>query len=60
MIDFNTVLNYSDQPVTCPLCGVRTEIILDLSHTRNQIQLHQCLNTRCGNSFVVESESEEL
>jgi len=33
----------SEQPTTCPLCGSRTDIVLDLSHTIEQTQIHQCL-----------------
>jgi hypothetical protein len=56
MIDFKNVFAYSDQPTTCPKCGSRSEIILDLSHTKNQVQVHQCLNAKCQNQFVVEED----
>ncbi len=56
MIDFTTVFIYSAQPVTCPMCGVRTDIILDLSHTRNQTQIHKCFNKECNYEFVVEKD----
>ena len=58
MLDFNNVLFLNDQPVTCPKCGARTEIILDLSHTRNRVQIHECLRPDCKNEFVTEEEDE--
>jgi len=58
MIDFNEIIVYTDQPVTCYECGSRTEIILDLSHTNNNPQVHQCLNYYCKMEFVVESDKE--
>ena len=58
MIDYKEVIVYSDQPQTCNKCGSRTEIILDLSHTKNQSQVHQCLNLECKNQFVVEVDYE--
>lgn len=56
MIDFSYVLIANDQPVTCPKCGARTDIMLDLSHTTNQTQIHECLNEKCSNLFVVEKD----
>ena len=58
MIDFKKVIIYNDQPVTCPNCGNRTEVILDLSHTIEQSQIHKCLSQRCFNEFVTQIESE--
>ncbi|WP_111610197.1 ogr/Delta-like zinc finger family protein [Algoriphagus yeomjeoni] len=48
----------SDQPTTCPHCGLRTEIISDQSHTNSQIQIHQCPDTSCGFQFVVTNDVE--
>jgi len=56
MISSSYVLLANDQPVTCPKCGARTNIILDLSHTTNQTQVHRCLNRKCTNLFVVEKD----
>lgn len=56
MVDFRNVLVFSDQPVTCPRCGARTDIILDLSHTKNEAQIHQCLAEGCSSVFVVEKD----
>jgi len=40
----------SDQPTTCPKCGVRTNIIEDKSFT----QKHLCLNETCNYQFILE------
>ncbi|WP_139229097.1 ogr/Delta-like zinc finger family protein [Algoriphagus aquimarinus] len=47
----------SDQPTTCPQCGLRTEIITDLSHS-SQTQIHQCPDATCGFEFVVTDDIE--
>jgi hypothetical protein len=60
MIDLKYALTFSDQPITCPKCGARTEITLDLSHTYNQIQMHQCLFPDCQNEFVVAKDDEPV
>lgn len=60
MIEYNEVLIYSDQPQTCPKCGLRTEIILDISHINNKSQVLKCLNDRCDTKFVVESDKDFL
>lgn len=39
----DSVIIRSDQPTTCPFCGARTDIILDLGHTVEGTQIHQCL-----------------
>lgn len=54
MINFNNVFILSDQSQTCPKCGSRTDIILDLSHTKNQTQIHECLSDNCNFTFVTE------
>jgi hypothetical protein len=56
MINFQEVLIINDQPVICPKCGTRTDVILDLSHTKNQTQIHQCINERCAHLFIVEKD----
>ncbi len=56
MIDFLEAVITSDQPITCPKCGVRTDIVLDLSHTTNQTQIHECLNKECNYQFIVEKD----
>jgi hypothetical protein len=56
MIDFREVLIINDQPTTCPKCGARTDITLDLSHTKNQTQIHKCYNEDCNCQFMVEED----
>ncbi len=56
MIDFSTVYLYSEQPTTCPRCGLRTEIVIDLSPTNNNTQVHKCLNVYCSHNFIVQSD----
>lgn len=58
MIDYKEVITYNDQPVTCPNCGNRTEIILDFSHTSEQTQIHKCLSENCKNEFVTQIDNE--
>jgi hypothetical protein len=52
MIDFQEVYIRSEQPTTCPKCFYRTEIVLDLSHTKDETQIHRCLNSKCQEEFV--------
>lgn len=58
MIDFQEITVYNDQPVTCPNCGNRTEIVLDLSHIPDQTQIHRCLTESCKHKFVTQKDSE--
>jgi len=41
-----------DQPTTCPICGARTDIVSDLSHTKLKLQIHECLNAQCRYIFL--------
>ncbi len=52
MINFSEVIVYSDQPTTCPKCGLRSEITVDLSHTNDVTQIHKCPNEKC--EFVMQ------
>lgn len=58
MINLFQLFVYSDQPVTYPLCGGRTEIILDLSHTKNQTQIHECINQECKHELFFINDHE--
>lgn len=58
MLDYSVVYIYSDQPTTCPNCGSRSEIILDFSHTKDQTQIHKCLNHKCKFEFVMQNDKE--
>ena len=46
-----------DQPTTCPICGNRAEILLDLSHINNQPQIHNCMSKNCKFTFVEETDT---
>jgi len=56
MPEISEVYLYTDQPTTCPKCGVRTDIVLDLAYTVEKTQLHKCLSKYCGFEFVVEED----
>jgi hypothetical protein len=58
MINFSEVFIYSDQPTTCPKCGLRTEIFLDLSYTKEQTQIHKCHSASCQFEFVMQNDFE--
>lgn len=59
MIDYSEVYVFTDQPTTCPKCGSRTEIILDLIETPEQTQLHKCLTVNCSFKFVMQNDVAE-
>jgi len=54
---YSEVYIYSDQPVTCPKCGARTEITLDLFSTPEQTQHHTCLSVKCRFMFVTQNDN---
>ena len=58
MIKPKEVYIYSDQPTTCPICGVRSEAILDLLHTEDAVQVHQCLSEKCKFEFVLQQDPD--
>lgn len=58
MIDFNEIITYNDQPIICPNCGNRTDIILDFSHTIEQTQIHKCLSIDCEKEFVTQKDGK--
>ena len=41
-----------EQPTTCPVCGVRTEIISDFSHTLLKLGINECLANSCKYVFL--------
>ncbi|MEI7583462.1 hypothetical protein [Runella sp.] len=59
MIDYLEIYTFSDQPATCPKCGSRTEITLDLFKTPEQTQHHKCLSDKCGYEFVIQKDNDE-
>jgi len=38
----------NNQPITCGLCGTRT----DFKEVSDVMQLHECLNSNCGYKFI--------
>lgn len=58
MINYSEVFIYSNQPTTCPLCGACTKIILDLSHTKYQTQIHKCHNKNCNFEFIIQFDDD--
>ncbi len=41
----------NDQPMTCGLCGARTDFV----ETNDGLQLHECLNLDCRYQFIAEN-----
>ena len=54
--DFNKVYDLSDQPTTCPKCGTRTEILLELKLKTKGFQIHRCLGKNCTFEFSAEDD----
>ena len=57
-MDYTNIFIANDQPTTCPKCGNRTEIIVELNYTPYIVQHHQCLSDYCSHKFVVENDIE--
>lgn len=55
---YEVVFLLTDQPATCPLCGARTDILLDMSHTVYEAQVHQCLSAYCQFEFATQTDLE--
>lgn len=49
---------YSDQPATCPNCGSRSEIILEIPQTKYQTQIHKCINIKCKKEFEMQYDED--
>lgn len=58
MITYSEVYIYSDQPVTCPRCGTRSEVLLNLSHTIDKTEVHLCIQANCGYEFVMMDDDD--
>jgi hypothetical protein len=56
-MDYSDIYIMNDQPTTCPICGSRTELILDLSDTVEKTQYHKCLAVNCSYKFIVEEDT---
>lgn len=50
------VFIYSEQPTTCPKCGLRTKIIYDFPFSKEKKQIHKCSDDQCGFEFVVQED----
>jgi hypothetical protein len=59
MIDYSNVYIYTDQPTTCPVCGSRTEITIDLNDSLEQTQHHRCFSSDCNYEFVMQRDDNE-
>lgn len=53
---YSEVFIYSDQPVTCPYCSKRTEILLDMFQTTAVLQVHFC--NHCDTEFVIQQDDD--
>ena len=52
------MFTFTDQPTTCPKCGKRTGITLDLINTAQKTQYHKCLSEICNFKFIIEIDEE--
>lgn len=55
---YSELILYTDQPATCPSCGTRSEIILDMQHTKDVTQVHKCLSEICQREFVMVQDDD--
>lgn len=48
-----TIIFYlmNDQPMICPFCDARTDIIAGFYHTISLLFVHECLNNECKHVF---------
>ncbi len=42
----------SDQPTTCPKCGLRTELLISIYDSVLEEQINVCLSSICGFVFL--------
>lgn len=52
-ISFDSLFLMGEEIPTCPFCGSRTLIILDLSHMNKGLQVHKCLSKEKLHEFVL-------
>jgi transposase-like protein len=55
---YEVIFLLTDQLATCPFCGSRTDILLDLGHTTRNAQIHRCLS--CQFEFATETDEDYL
>lgn len=58
MINYCEVYIFSDQPTSCPKCGARTEIILNLAHTKDKTEIHLCPDLNCNYEFIMQYDED--
>lgn len=58
MIDYSEVNIYSEQPTVCPICGARSEVIMNLNHTNDKIEVHLCPDMHCKYEFIMQYDKE--
>jgi len=46
----------TDQPVVCPFCGARAEIILEFTMQNLSTQLCKCPDSTCQSIFIEQEE----
>jgi hypothetical protein len=51
---------HNEQPMTCPRCGSRTNILFDISHLIEMGEIHRCLNRGCRKVFIATEDVNEL
>ncbi len=54
MINITDIFLFSDQPTTCPQCGLRTEIVAEHFDSPAKTQEHRCPSAECAFEFIVE------
>lgn len=57
MQNYSEVFIFTDQPTTCPKCGTRTDITLDLFLTSEKTQHHICLSAKCNFEFIMQNDN---
>lgn len=57
-LDWQTIFLFQDQPMLCPYCQSRTDIVVDMYHTRRGYQIHECLRASCRFLFLCEQDSD--
>jgi len=55
---FSIVYIMNDQLTTCPFCGARSDITLEVANSEECRQYHRCLNPKCQFEFIMEQDLE--
>lgn len=59
-LDWQTIFLSQDQPMECPYCQIRTDIVVDMCHTKRGYQIHECLNPSCRFFFLCEEDDDYI